>query len=120
MESSFEVIIRQEVNISTDAGSVHLAPGYILTIGRDDVGDLDGARLSRIDADGTPTIRLTQTEYEVLDGTRFLSGGDAFTGYRAACVGDASFFAGCATAARRWSAAFSPLAHSYARLAAFL
>ena len=72
MDSSFEAIIRKEIHISTHAGSVRLAPGmYIVTVKRDDLGQPNGARLSRIDIDHPPSIRLTQAQYKALDETRF-------------------------------------------------
>jgi hypothetical protein len=73
MNAGFEAAIWDDVHISTFAGSVIILRGiYMVTIMHNERGRRDGAQLARIDIEGEPTIRLTETQFEFLDGTPYV------------------------------------------------
>jgi hypothetical protein len=70
MNAAFEAAIWDDVHISTFAGSVIIPRGiYMVTIIHNERGRRDGAQLARIDLGGERPIRLTETQFEFLDGT---------------------------------------------------
>jgi hypothetical protein len=72
MDSSFEAVLRKEVDISMHSGSVIVPRGlYVVTIMYDERGRKDGAQLSRIDPEGETPVRLSQAHFEMLDGTAY-------------------------------------------------
>jgi hypothetical protein len=69
MNADFEAAIWDNVDISTFGGSVIVPRGiYMVTIMRNERGRRDGAQLARIDFEGEQLIRLTETQFELLDG----------------------------------------------------
>jgi hypothetical protein len=72
MNADFEAAIWDDVDISTFTGNV-LVPRriYMVTIIHNDRGRRDGAQLARIDMEGEKPIRLTETQFELLDGTPY-------------------------------------------------
>jgi hypothetical protein len=72
VNSSFEAAIWDDVHISTFTGHVLIPRGiYMVTIMHNERGRRDGAQLARIDVDGERPIRLTETQFEFLDGTPY-------------------------------------------------
>jgi hypothetical protein len=72
MNADFEAAIWDDVDISTFGGSVLVPRGiYMVTIMHNERGRRDGAQLARIDVEGEQPIRLTETQFELLDGTPY-------------------------------------------------
>jgi hypothetical protein len=72
MNADFEAAIWDDVDISTFGGSVIVPRGiYMVTIMHNECSRRDGAQLARIDVEGEPPIRLTERQFEMLDGTRY-------------------------------------------------
>jgi hypothetical protein len=73
MESKFEATIHA-CAISALSGHVRLKSGrYRVTLLHDSRGNLEGAELLRTDVEGSPwPIRLTATQWGLLDGTKFI------------------------------------------------
>jgi hypothetical protein len=72
MDAALKASIRHDVDISMHSGSVIVPRGlYVVTIMYDERGRKDGAQLSRKDAEGEMSVRLSQAHFEMLDGTAY-------------------------------------------------
>jgi hypothetical protein len=71
MDAAFEAVW-DDVDISMRGGNRLVPRGtYMVTALHDELGRKDGAQLARIDVEGEPPIRLTEDQFEMLDGTSY-------------------------------------------------
>lgn len=72
MSAKFEALIWNDLDIPLGPGKTRLVRGlYEVTILKDERGRKAGAKLKALDVPGEPVTRLTQAQFEILDGTRF-------------------------------------------------
>jgi hypothetical protein len=72
MSTSFEAFVWNDLHISMHTGSVRLMRGlYRVTTLHDERGRKDRAELTALDSPDQPIIRLTQVQFEMLDGTPY-------------------------------------------------